>query len=141
MLQSFSERGTKYSWEEIWRQSVEQRLKERPSEIAPPVHPSHVQSPNPDSIVDVKKCLLTGIWYSWLLRGSSRAWKMQRQKFTVKYWTEHGVSNEGDRERTEGAEGVCDPVGRIAISTKETSLPTELLGTKPPAKEYMWLGL
>jgi hypothetical protein len=26
---------TKYSWEEIWRQSVEQRLKERPSRDCP----------------------------------------------------------------------------------------------------------
>ena len=31
ILQSFLEGGTKYSQEEIWNQSVEQRLKERPS--------------------------------------------------------------------------------------------------------------
>jgi hypothetical protein len=28
-------------------------------EAAPPVDPSHKQTPNPDSIVDAKKCLLT----------------------------------------------------------------------------------
>ena len=39
-------RGTKYSQEEIRRQSVEQR------------HSSHIQTPNPDTIVDVGKCLL-----------------------------------------------------------------------------------
>ena len=31
MLQSFLERGTKYSWEKILRQSAEKRLKERQS--------------------------------------------------------------------------------------------------------------
>ena len=29
VLQFFLKRGTKYSWEKIWRQSAEQRLKER----------------------------------------------------------------------------------------------------------------
>ena len=29
-------------------------------ETAPPADPSHIQSPNPDTIVDAKKCLLTG---------------------------------------------------------------------------------
>jgi len=28
--------------------------------------------------------------------------------------------NEGIREETEGAEGVCNPVGRITISTNQT---------------------
>jgi hypothetical protein len=35
MLQSFLERGTKYSREEIWRTNVEQRLKEMPSRDCP----------------------------------------------------------------------------------------------------------
>jgi hypothetical protein len=52
-------RRTKYPWEEIQRPSVKQRLKERPTETAPG-DPSHIQSPNPDTIVDVNKCLLTG---------------------------------------------------------------------------------
>jgi hypothetical protein len=29
-------------------------------ETAPPGDPSHIQTPNPDTIVDAKKCLLTG---------------------------------------------------------------------------------
>jgi hypothetical protein len=29
-------------------------------ETAPPGDPSHIQSPNPDAIVDAGKCLLTG---------------------------------------------------------------------------------
>jgi hypothetical protein len=29
--------------------------------IAPPGDPYHIQLPNPDTIVDAKKCLLTGV--------------------------------------------------------------------------------
>jgi hypothetical protein len=38
---------TKYSQEDIWRQCVEQKLKN-----TPPEDPSHIQLPNPDPIVD-----------------------------------------------------------------------------------------
>ena len=51
--------GTKYL-QETQRQSVEQRLKERSPRDCPTWDPSHLQSPNPDTIVDAKKCLLTG---------------------------------------------------------------------------------
>jgi len=64
-------RGNKIQ-EEIWRQSVEQRLKERSSRTATHGHSSHIQSPNPVTIGDVKKCMLIGSCYSCLLRGSAR---------------------------------------------------------------------
>jgi hypothetical protein len=35
VLQCFLDAGTKYSQEELWKQSVEQRLKERPSRDCP----------------------------------------------------------------------------------------------------------
>jgi hypothetical protein len=38
-----------------------------------PGDPSHLQTPNVDSIVDGKKCLLTGARYGCFLRGSARA--------------------------------------------------------------------
>jgi hypothetical protein len=41
-------------------------------ETAPPGDPSHIQLPNPGTIVDDKKCLMTGASYSYLLRGSAR---------------------------------------------------------------------
>jgi hypothetical protein len=42
-------------------------------------------------------------------------------------------------ERTEGVEGVCNPIGRTTISTNQTPLHVpELQGTKPPTKEYTW---
>jgi hypothetical protein len=38
-------------------------------------NPSYIQSPNPDTIVDANKCLLTGACYRCLLRGSAIACK------------------------------------------------------------------
>jgi hypothetical protein len=37
---------------------------------------------------------------------------------------EYRVPNGGGRERTEGAEGVCNPIGRKTLSTKHTPTPT-----------------
>jgi hypothetical protein len=39
---------------------MEQRLKERLSETAPPGDLSYIQSPNPDTIIDDEKCELKG---------------------------------------------------------------------------------
>ena len=39
------------------------------------------------------------------------------------HWTELGIPYGGVKERTEGAEGVCNPIGRTTISTKQTSPP------------------
>ena len=51
-------RGNKILTGKIWRQSVEQRLKERPSRDCPTWE--SIPSPNLDAIVDAGKCLLTG---------------------------------------------------------------------------------
>jgi hypothetical protein len=52
------------------------------------------------------------------------------------HWTEHRDPNGGVGEGTEGAEGVCSPVGRTTRLTSQ--IPhQELLGTRPPTKEYM----
>jgi hypothetical protein len=50
------------------------------------------------------------------------------------YWNEHGVPNGDVRERTEGAEGVCNLIGRRTVSTNQT--PPELPRNKSPTKEY-----
>jgi len=39
------------------------------------------------------------------------------------HWTEHRYPSGRVRERTEGAEGVCNPIGRTTISTNQTPLP------------------
>jgi len=40
---------------------------------------------------------------------------------TANHWTENRVLNEGVRGRTEGAEGVCNPIGKTTISTNQSS--------------------
>jgi hypothetical protein len=52
------------------------------------------------------------------------------------HWTEHRVPNGGVRVRTEGAEGVCNPIERTKTSTNQTF--PEVSGAKPPTKEYTW---
>ena len=101
--------------------------------------PSSIQLPDPDTIVDAKKCLLKGAWYSCLLRGSARAWIKQMWMFAANHWTENRVPNVGVRERTKGDEGVCNPIGRTTIWTYKSPTPTpKLPETKPPTREYKW---
>ena len=77
------------------------------------------QPPKPDTIADAKKSLLTGAWYSSLLRGSASAWQIQKWMLTAIHWMEHRVSNEGARESAQGAEGVCSPIGGTTICTNQ----------------------
>jgi hypothetical protein len=59
------------------------------------------------------------------------------QMLAANHQTEHRGSNRGVTREIEGAEGVCNPIGRTTISTNQTT-PPELPGTKPPTKEYTW---
>jgi hypothetical protein len=47
------------------------------------------------------------------------------------HWTEHRVPNGGVRERTEGAEGVCNPIGRTTISTNQILQNSQGLNHQP----------
>ena len=103
-------------------------------ETAPPGHLSHIQSPNPDAIVDVNKFLLAGGWNSCSLSGSDSAWQVQKEMLTSTHLTEHRVPNEGAREKTQGVEGVFSSIG--GTKSMNQPVPPELPGTKPPTKEY-----
>jgi len=95
-----------------------------------------MQTSNPVAIADAKKCLLTGARYGCLLRGSARALLIQMRMLVANHWTEQRDHNGGVREKIEGAERVCYPIGRTTISTNQT--PQVLPGTKPPTNEYAW---
>jgi hypothetical protein len=41
--------------------------------------------------------------------------EIQKWRLTAIHWTEHNVFNGGVRERTQGAEGVCRPIGETTI--------------------------
>ena len=70
-------------------------------------------------MLGAKKCMLTGALYSWLLRDSARAWHIQRLMLAANHRTGHKVPNRGARERTKGAEGVCNPIGETIIWTNQ----------------------
>jgi hypothetical protein len=72
ILQYFLEGGTKFSQEQIHRQSMEQILTDRPSSDSP----TWGSTSYTDTTVDAKKYLLTGVWYSFLLRDFARAWQI-----------------------------------------------------------------
>jgi hypothetical protein len=57
---------------------------------------------------------------------------------TANHWTEHSVPNGGDRETTDGDEGIYNPIERTTVSTNH--IPPEFSGTKLPTKEYTWEG-
>ena len=117
ILQSFLERGTKYPWRKL--QSVEKRLKERPSWDCLTWGSIPYTVTKPRYYCDANKCLLTGDWYSCLLRGSARAWQIQKWVLTAIHWMEHRVPNEGAWERTQGPEGVCSLIGGTTIWTNQ----------------------
>jgi hypothetical protein len=50
---------------------------------------------------------------------------------TAIYWTEHRVPKEGARERTQGAEGVCSPIGGTTISTNQYPQSSQGLNHQP----------
>jgi hypothetical protein len=80
-------------------------------ETTPPRDPSHNQPPNADTIAHASKILLKGPWYRCLVWGYARSWQIQKWMLTVIYWMDHRAPNGGARESTQGAEGVCNPIG------------------------------
>jgi hypothetical protein len=116
------DRETKF-WSRNWR-------KGHPVTV-PHGDPSHIQSLNPDNIADANKGLLIGAWYSCLLRGSTSAWQIQRWMLSANHWTEHGVLKKGARERTQGAEGVCSPIGGTTIWPNQYPRSSQGLNHQP----------
>ena len=112
-------------------------------ETARPGNPSHKQPPKPDTIVDASKSLLTGVWSSCLLRGSASAWQIQQWMLTAIHWTEYRVLNEGARESTQGAGGVCSPIGGTTVWTKQCCLsfiPRWVISIQEAvAESWLWI--
>jgi hypothetical protein len=55
---------------------------------------------------------------------------MQKWMLTAIHWTEHRVPNEGARERTQGAEGVCSPIGGTTILSGSSTGSEFLTGSR-----------
>jgi hypothetical protein len=58
-------------------------------------------------------------------------YEVQRWMLTVNHWTEYWVTSGGVRERTEGAEGVYNPIGRTTISIRQTPQSSQGLKHQP----------
>ena len=56
------------------------------------------------------------------------------EMLATSYCTAHRVPNARVRERIEGAERVCNPIGRTAISINQNI--SEIPWSKPPIKEH-----
>jgi hypothetical protein len=113
------EGGNKITMEGVTKTKCERDWRNDYLETDSPGDPSHIQSLNPDTTLDANKCLLTGDWYSSLLRGFDSASQIQRWMLTANHWTEHRIPNEGARKRTQGAESVCSPIGGTTIWTSQ----------------------
>jgi hypothetical protein len=74
--------------------------------------------------------LLTGAWYVCLLRGSARVLPIQMRLLAANHQTEHWDPSGGVRGRTEGVEGVCNPIRRT-ISTNWTTQSSQELNHQP----------
>ena len=53
------------------------------------------------------------------------------------HWTDHKVPNGGPRERTEGAEGACSPIGEITICTNQYPQTSQQLNQTIPMEGRM----
>ena len=135
ILQCFLEAGTKYSQEKIWRQSVDQRLKESPYRDCPTWGSISFIVTKPDTIVDAGKYLLMAGAFFREAQPERDKYRRGCSQPTIGLSTDR-VPYGGVREGTEGVEGVCSPMEGATLSTGQ--VPLELPGTGPPTKEYTW---
>jgi hypothetical protein len=70
------------------------------------------------------------------MRSLAKALLIQRGMLAANHWTEQGDPSGRVREKTEGTERVCNPIGRTKLSIRP--LTPELPGSKPSTKEYPW---
>jgi hypothetical protein len=113
-------RKSKYSQEQIWRLSVKQRLKERPRRDCPTWGSIPYTNTKPRHYFE---CQEVHAEKSLILLFPERSFQSLTNTgvdVCCLPLDEHGVPNIGVKERTQGVEGVCNPIGRTTISTKQT---------------------
>ena len=128
MIPCFLEGGTKYSQAEIWRQRVEQRLKERPPRDCPTWESIPYTATKPRRYSGCQKVLADGSLI-WLFP----ARLCLSLKLAANRWTEFRIPDGRVEEGTEGTEGVCSPMEGTTVSTDQPR-PPELPETVSPTK-------
>jgi hypothetical protein len=58
---------------------------------------------------------------------------------TISYWINHKAPNRGSRESTQGAKGICNPIGGTTISTNQ--YPLELVSLAAYVSEDGLVGI
>jgi len=97
-------------WSRDWRKGH--------PETAPPGNPVHIHT-----VTKPRQycwCQEVHADRSCLLRGSARAWQIQRRMLAANHWTEKGIPTGRVRGRIEGAEGICHPI-RTTMPTNQSS--------------------
>jgi hypothetical protein len=56
-----------------------------------------------------------GYFFSDGLFGISNVQKTQKWMLTVSYWMDHRAPNGGARESSQGAKGICNPIGGTTV--------------------------
>ena len=79
-------------------------------ETTPPRDPSHNQPPNPDTIAYASKILLRDPGKAVSYEAMPVPGKY-RSRWSVIYKMEHRAPNGRARESTQGAKGICNPIG------------------------------
>jgi hypothetical protein len=69
--------------------------------------------------VDANKCLLTGAWYSCVLRDSASAWEIRSGVSQPSIRQSRGPPNAGAREKYPRSWRVCSPIGGTTIWTSQ----------------------
>jgi hypothetical protein len=98
-------------------------------ETAPPGHPSHIQPPNPEAIVDAG--MLMEACYGCLLKAPPEPDKYRGGCSQPTPGLSSGVPNGGVGEETKGAEGVCSPMEGATVSTGKTLWSSQGLDHQP----------
>ena len=119
-------------WSRVWRKSH--------PETAPHGDISHMQPPSPGTIADANKCLLRGAWYRCFLRGFAKSLLIQMWMLAVNHQNELWDPNVEVRGRTEGAEEVCNIIGKTTISTNQTPQSSQEQKLQPTWRDP-WLQL
>jgi len=133
---SLSLKGNQNTHRKIYRNKEWSRDWTKSHQETPlPTNPSHMQPPNPVTIADAKKCLLTRAWFGCLLRDSTRALLIEI-RFEVNQQTEHSLRQcRTYRKDWMGWRGFQPHRKNRNIS--QLDLHPQLPGTGPPTNKYM----
>jgi hypothetical protein len=107
--------GRKYRdkvWSKVWRKGY--------LETAPPEDPSHIESPNPDTIVMMGSATDRSLIWLSPERLCQTLTNTEVEVRSHNHWTGHCVHSGGVLEGIEVVEEVCSPIGGATVSSGQS---------------------